>query len=147
MPRRRTRASDEELNVRAEINITSLVDVAFTLLVIFIITAPVLQGGVEVNVPQADVRAITSARNEMIVTVERDGTVNVAETPVPLSEFRESFPQLVRAAEPEMVYIRGDSSALYGNALPVIATIARTAQEEGFSFGLVGEPIPPGPRR
>lgn len=146
MPRRRTRSGDEELNVRAEINITSLVDVAFTLLVIFIITAPVLQGGVEVNVPQADVRAITSAQNEMIVTVERDGTVNVAETPVPLAEFRESFPQLVRAAQPEMVYIRGDSAALYGYALPVIATVAETAGEEGFSFGLVGEPIPPGSR-
>ena len=147
MPRRRTRAGDEELNVRAEINITSLVDVAFTLLVIFIITAPVLQGGVEVNVPQADVRAITSARNEMIVTIQRDGTVNIADTPVPLQDFRESFPQLVRAATPEMVYIRGDSAALYGYALPVIATVAETAQEEGFSFGLVGEPIPPGPRR
>ena len=48
MPRRRNRAG-EELGVQAEINITNLVDVAFTLLVIFIITAPVLQGGVEIG--------------------------------------------------------------------------------------------------
>ena len=145
MPRRRTRQGDEELNVRAEINITSLVDVAFTLLVIFIITAPVLQGGVEVNVPRADVKAITAEDEPFFVTVQADGTVNVGETPVTMEDFRESFPQLVRAAEPEVVYIRGDSAALYGRALSVIATVVQAAREEGFRYALVAEPVP-GPR-
>ena len=49
------RARRQDLPIRAEINVTSLVDVAFTLLVIFIITAPMLQGGVEIQVPEADV--------------------------------------------------------------------------------------------
>ena len=53
---RRTRRQD--LPIKAEINVTSLVDVAFTLLVIFIITAPMLQGGVEIQVPEADVAPI-----------------------------------------------------------------------------------------
>lgn len=145
MPRRRKRHG-EEMGLRAEINITSLVDVAFTLLVIFIITAPVLQGGVEVNVPEADVRAITAQEDPFFVTVGEDGTIHVAETPVTMEEFRESFPQLVRAASPEVVYIRGDSAALYGHALPVIATVVETAREEGFRYALVAEPLPPGRR-
>ncbi len=145
MPRRRKREGDQELGVRAEINITSLVDVAFTLLVIFIITAPVLQGGVEVDVPRADVDAVTSAPDDpFYVTVQADGSVHVGDTPLSMDGFRESFPQLVRTAAPEIVYIRGDSAALYGSALPVIATVVRTAQEEGFRYALVAEPLPDG---
>ena len=56
--RQRGATTGDELSVKAEINVTSLVDVAFTLLVIFIITAPILQGGVEVAVPRADVRRV-----------------------------------------------------------------------------------------
>lgn len=59
MPRRRR---VDHLGVNAEINVTSLVDVAFTLLVIFIITAPIMQGGVEVQVPRAQAESITSRR-------------------------------------------------------------------------------------
>jgi len=147
MPRRRQRDTFDELSVRADINITSLVDVAFTLLVIFIITAPVLQGGVEVNVPRADVEAVTAQREPFFVTVQSDGTVFVAETPVSIEDFRESFPQLVRTAEPEVVYIRGDSAALYGHTLPVIATVVRTAREEGFRYALVARPTPDQGRR
>ena len=57
MPRRRQAG---ELNLSAEINVTSLVDVAFTLLLIFIITAPVMQGGVEVQIPKAQTESISS---------------------------------------------------------------------------------------
>ena len=49
-----------DLPLNAEINVTSLVDVAFTLLIIFIITAPILQGGIDVAVPQADVQPLTA---------------------------------------------------------------------------------------
>ncbi|MGM0670389.1 MAG: ExbD/TolR family protein, partial [Gemmatimonadota bacterium] len=57
---RRGRKRREDHVVKADINITSLVDVAFTLLVIFIIIAPALQGGVEVEVPEAEVRPLTA---------------------------------------------------------------------------------------
>ena len=65
------------LEMRAEINVTSLVDVAFTLLVIFIITAPILQGGVEVAVPRADVQPLTAQDEPFFVSVTPDGRVFV----------------------------------------------------------------------
>jgi biopolymer transport protein ExbD/biopolymer transport protein TolR len=133
----------QDLPVNAEINVTSLVDVAFTLLVIFIITAPILQGGVEVSVPRADVSAINQQDQPFIITVDRSGTVFIGETPMSADDFDSAFPQLARAAAPDIIHIRADSLALYGSALRVIATVANVAREEGFRFALVAEVPPP----
>jgi biopolymer transport protein ExbD len=127
----------EDLPMQAEINVTSLVDVAFTLLVIFIITMPILQGGVEVAVPRADVQAITSDDQPFFVTIDRDGTIYMAETEVSREAFVTSFPQMLRAGDTEIVYVRGDSLAAYADVLTVIATVAQT---EGIRFALVAEP-------
>lgn len=123
--------------MKADINVTSLVDVAFTLLVIFIITMPILQGGVEVALPRADVQAITSADRPFFVTIERDGTIYMAETQVSREDFVSSFSQLLRAGDTEIVYVRGDSLAVYADVLAVIATVAQT---EGVRLGLIAEP-------
>ena len=123
--------------MKADINVTSLVDVAFTLLVIFIITMPILQGGVEVAVPRADVQALTSADRAFFVTIKRDGTIYMAETQVSREDLASSFSQLLRAGGTEIVYIRGDSLAVYADVLAVIATVAQT---EGIRMGLIAEP-------
>ncbi len=127
----------QDLPIKAEINVTSLVDVAFTLLVIFIITAPMLQGGVEVQVPEADVSPLTHQDEPFYVTIDRNGQVFIGETAVTREEFESSFPQLLRASDAEMVYIRGDSTANYGWVLQVIASVA---QVEGIKYGLVADP-------
>jgi biopolymer transport protein ExbD len=131
------RTGRQDLPIKAEINVTSLVDVAFTLLVIFIITAPMLQGGVEVQVPEADVAPLTHQDEPFYVTIDRNGQVFIGETAVSREEFEASFPQLLRAARAEMVYIRGDSLANYGWVLQVIASVA---QVEGIKYGLVADP-------
>ena len=77
------RKSRVDLPLNAEINVTSLVDVAFTLLIIFIITAPILQGGIEVAVPRADVQALSAQEQPIFVTVLRDGSVLLEETEIP----------------------------------------------------------------
>ena len=133
---RRTRRQD--LPIKAEINVTSLVDVAFTLLIIFIITAPMLQGGVEVQVPEAEVSPLTSQDKPFIVTIDREGRVFIAETEVGKEEFRTAFPQMLRAAQADMVYIKGDSAANYGWVFGVIATVANV---EGIKFGLIADPV------
>ena len=133
--RRRRR---QDLPIKAEINVTSLVDVAFTLLVIFIITAPMLQGGVEILVPEADVAPITSQTEPFYVTVKDDGQVFLAETPVPADELASSLPQMLRASGAQTVYIRGDARANYESVLAIIATVSHV---EGITFSLVAEPI------
>ena len=132
------RARRQDLPIKAEINVTSLVDVAFTLLVIFIITAPMLQGGVEILVPEANVAPITSQTEPFIVTVKDDGQVYLAETAVDAEDVVSMLPQMVRASGSETVYIRGDARANYESVLAIIAAVSHV---EGNTFSLVAEPI------
>lgn len=133
---RRRRGQRGDLPVNADINVTSLVDVAFTLLIIFIITAPILQGGIEVSVPRAEVQPLTAQDEPFFVTVTREGRIYVEETPLSPEEFESSFPQLAATGNLERVYIRGDSLADWGPVLKVIATVAQA----GVDFSVVGEP-------
>jgi biopolymer transport protein TolR len=122
--------------MNADINVTSLVDVAFTLLVIFIITAPILQGGIEVAIPRADVPPLTSEDAPFFITVMRDGQVFMEESPVTIAQLEASLPQLLAAGTIERVFIRADSLAPYGPVLRVMAT----AVNSGVSWSVVGEP-------
>jgi biopolymer transport protein TolR len=125
-----------DLPVNAEINVTSLVDVAFTLLVIFIITAPILQGGIEVSIPRADVRPITSQESPFFITVMRDGRIFMEETEVTLEELETTLPQLMEVGEVERIYIRADSLAPYGPVLKAMST----AVNSGVNWSVVAEP-------
>jgi biopolymer transport protein TolR len=135
--RRNGQRGRTDLPINAEINVTSLVDVAFTLLVIFIITAPILQGGIEVAIPRADVQALTAQDAPFYITLMADGRVFMEETEVTLAELAESLPQLLAAGQIERVYIRADSLSNYG---PVLQTMA-VAQAGGVPFSLVAEPF------
>jgi biopolymer transport protein ExbD len=141
-PGRRRSSSGGDLAMNAEINVTSLIDVAFTLLVIFIITAPILQGGLEVRLPRAQVQPVTAQDAPFIVDILDDGTVAIGETPVSVEDFDAMFEQLYRAVQPSIVYVRGDERALYGPVFGVIATIGAVTREDGVPFALVGEPLP-----
>lgn len=133
---RRSGRGRSDLPPSAEINVTSLVDVAFTLLVIFIITAPILQGGIEVAVPRADVRPLTAQESPFFISVLRDGQILMEETPVTLEELERALPQLLDAGSIERVFIRADSLAPYG---PVLRTMATTLNS-GVPWSLVAEP-------
>ena len=136
---RRARRGRGHLSQNVEINVTALVDLAFTLLVIFMITAPMMQGGIEVDIPQADVQALTSADDPLYVTVMRDGTIFLEETAVTLDELVAGLPQLLGTGNVERVYLRADSLAPYGPVLHVMSA----AQNSGVPYALVAEPYRP----
>ncbi len=133
---RRRGAARSDLPINAEINVTSLVDVAFTLLVIFIITAPILQGGIEVSIPRADVQPLTSQETPFFITVMRDGSIFMEETPVSLADLESGLPQLLSVGTVERVFIRADSLAPYG---PILKTMA-IAVNSGVDWSVVAEP-------
>jgi len=130
------RVREQPISVRAEINVTSLVDVAFTLLIIFIITAPILQGGIEVSVPRAEVRPLTAGEDPLYITIAADGTVYLEETAVDLDELGSGLAQIVEVSGVERVYIRGDSLADFGPVVRVMAAVANS----GISWSVVAEP-------
>ena len=134
--RRGGRRSRGDLPLNAEINVTALVDVAFTLLVIFMITAPIMQGGIEVSIPRADVQPLTSEDAPFFITVKRDGQIFMEESPVTIEELEAGLPQLLAAGAIERIFIRADSLAPYG---PVLRTMA-TAVNSGVNWSVVAQP-------
>ncbi len=130
----------QALPTLAEINVTSLVDVAFTLLVIFIITAPILQGGVELQLPRADSAPIASAEG-VIVSVERSGAIHLGEVPVAsLDELEALYPDYVRERGAETVYLRADGGVDYERVARVLGALMRLDVAE---VSLVVEPREP----
>ena len=133
---RRGRGAHADFPLNAEIDVTSLVDVAFILLIIFIITAPIMQGGIEVAIPRADVQPLTSQDSPFFVTIERDGRIFMEETEVTLEALEAGLAQLVAAGSVERVYVRADSLAPWA---PVIRVMA-AAVNSGVGWSAVATP-------
>jgi biopolymer transport protein ExbD/biopolymer transport protein TolR len=108
--------------LNADINVTSLVDVAFVLLIIFMITAPMLQGGVDVELPKAKSVAMSS-RDAVIVTVNRQGRIFIGEIPVTQGEFQATIRRLMDQKNANSVYVRGDRNATYGSVIRVLSAL------------------------
>lgn len=123
-------------DLNAEVNIINLVDVVLVLLLIFMLTAPMLQGGVEVRLPQAAARPL-EAREGLNISITADGRVALDNTLLSFAEFRQSLPAVLRLRNPEGVYIRGDRAAEYGVVLQVMAAVRAAGIT---NVGLVVEP-------
>lgn len=120
----------------ADINVTSLVDVAFVLLIIFMITAPIMQGGVQVQLPRAEARPL-QAKEGMVVSVDRSGRIFVDETGLSYEDFRATFGALVSRRRPRGVYLQADRRVEYGQVVRVLAVMRASGIAD---VGLVAEP-------
>ena len=125
-----------ELPLSADINVTSLVDVAFVLLIIFMITAPIMQGGVDVRLPRAAARPL-EPKSGLVVTVDRDGRIFLDQAALSFQDFEATFPAFVRSKRPTGVYLRADGRAAYATVVRVLAVIRAAGVQD---VGLVAEP-------
>src|SRR5438067_6167333 len=94
MPLRRR----ERTPLNAEINVVSLIDVVMLLLVIFMITAPIMQGGVDVRLPTAEARPL-EPKSGMVVTVNKAGEIYIDETKLSYEDFRRRQPHVHAALQ------------------------------------------------
>ncbi len=125
-----------ELALNAEINVVNLIDVMLLLLVIFMIAAPMMQGGVDVALPKAEAKPL-EPKSGLVVSVDRTGAVYVDETKMTLSEFRSSFRALAGNRAHDGVYLRGDASVPYGVVTQVLAIMRAAGVGD---IGLATEP-------
>jgi biopolymer transport protein ExbD/biopolymer transport protein TolR len=123
------------LPLNADNNVTAMVDVAFVLLIVFMITAPMMQGGVDVQLPRAQARPL-SEKEGMVVTVDREGRIFIDQTPVSYNDFRLTFRSIVTTRNPTGVYLRADSRVPYGEVVRVLAVIRASGISD---VGLVAE--------
>ncbi|MCC6432089.1 MAG: biopolymer transporter ExbD [Gemmatimonadaceae bacterium] len=126
------------MGVNGEINVVSLIDVMMLLMVIFMITAPIMQGGVDVKVPKADVRPL-DAKSGLIVTIDRRGQIYADDVPLTEREFIGSVKTLADKKGGGGVMLRADKDVRYEIVLRVVAAI----RDKGLDIGLVGEPVRP----
>jgi biopolymer transport protein ExbD len=131
------RRSRRRLDANAEINLTNLIDVAFVLLIIFMITAPILQGGVEVQLPKASAAPITSQEG-VIVTVRADKSIFIGDVRVQsLAEFERVFPSYIRQQSKKFAYLKGDAAATHGLVMQIVGIMKKLDVAE---VGFVVEP-------
>jgi biopolymer transport protein ExbD len=113
------------LPVNAEINITNLVDVAFVLLIIFMITAPILQGGIELQLPEANATPLDQT-DALVVSVGREGEIFVGQTRVEsLDEFEQIVPTLMGGDTKRPVSVKGDRGVNYGRVMQVFGVFMK----------------------
>src|SRR5512138_2055217 len=131
------RRRKERTPLNAEINVVSLIDVMMLLMVIFMITAPIMQGGVDVRLPTADAKPLES-KSGMVVTVDRQGKIFVDESQMSFEAFRASFKALAGKRGSQGVYLRADEGVNYGAVVRVLSVMRQAGVGD---IGLVAEPM------
>ena len=118
----------------AEINVTPLVDVVLVLLIIFMVTAPFLQGGFEIDLPKVAARGL-DVREGLIVSVRADQKIAVGNSVVSFDRIEEALARAGAARRP--VFLKADQSVPYGM---IVELISRMRKSGVASLGIVTEP-------
>ncbi|MCI5045851.1 MAG: ExbD/TolR family protein [Aquisalinus sp.] len=107
----------------AEINVTPLVDVMLVLLIIFMVAAPLLTAGVEVDLPDTDAQEISEIVEPLSVSITADGTIFVQETEIAYDNLVPHLQAVADAGYDQRIYIRGDKGATYDDVAKVFGRI------------------------
>jgi biopolymer transport protein TolR len=106
-----------------DINVTPLVDVMLVLLIVFMVTAPLLTVGVQVDLPKVQNEPINTPEEPLVVTIQKDGNIALMQTPIDLEQL---VPRLlaITANKPDtQIYLRGDQAINYGRVMEVMGTL------------------------
>jgi len=122
----------------SQINVTPLVDVMLVLLVIFMITAPILQQGVNVDLPQVAAGPLEGTDEQLVVVITRDGKVQLNDTPLKVDELGQKLTAIVRLQPDRAIYLRADKNVPYGKVVEVMAAVRNAGVRK---LGMVTEPL------
>lgn len=107
----------------SQINVTPLVDVMLVLLIIFMVTAPIIQQGVEVSIPKVKAAALKSNEQEFVVSITRDGETYLNDTKLQPSELTDKLEAISHTRPDLQVFIRADEQVAYGEVVRTMAAI------------------------
>jgi biopolymer transport protein TolR len=127
-----------------EINVTPLVDVMLVLLIIFMVTAPMIQQGVEVNLPEVKAQAVKAEEQKLVLSVKADRTLWLGTDDKParvtLAELEDKLRSNARVVRDRELYLMADRSLPYGYVVEVMATVQRAGVT---NLGMITNPVPP----
>jgi biopolymer transport protein TolR len=129
--------NNDNRGIMAEINVTPLVDVMLVLLVIFMVTAPMMQQGVQVNLPKADTKAMTPLEDTVVVSVDKGGKIFINKDEIPPADLRNRLTSMFASREKKEVFLKADAGVPYGEVVRAMADIKGAGIER---LGMVTEP-------
>ena len=121
----------------SEINVTPFVDVMLVLLIIFMVTAPMMQQGVDVDLPDTTTQPLRMKDEPLILSVKKNGKYFLGRTEIPLADLEAKLEAIFEGRDSKEIFLRADTAAPYGVVVKALAA----AREAGASkLGMVTEP-------
>ena len=122
----------------SDINVTPFVDVMLVLLIIFMVTAPMMMQGVEVNLPQPTTRSIKTQEDPLILTVNKKREIFIEDSRIDLEELETKVKGIFRYRREKEVLLKADREIPYGFVVKIIAGVKRAGIDK---LGVVTEPL------
>lgn len=131
-------SAGNEKKFMSDINVTPLVDVMLVLLIIFMVTAPMMMQGVEVNLPQTTAKSIKTREDPLILTINKKREIFLEDRQIGLNELENKMKSIFKYRRSKELLLRADREVPYGFVIKVIAGVKRAGIDK---LGMVTEPI------
>jgi biopolymer transport protein TolR len=122
--------------IMGEINVTPFVDVMLVLLIIFMVTVPLLEMGIEVDLPEEEGKAVVQER-EFVISIRQNKWIYLNDRRVTLNDLKKQMEEVMTINKNQDVFLRADKAVPYGTVMEVVALAKKVGIER---FGLVTEP-------
>ena len=121
----------------SEINVTPFVDVMLVLLIIFMVTAPMMQQGIDVDLPETTTQNLRIQDEPLVLTVKKGGEYFLGRREIPEAELSDKLEAILRGLDRKEIFLRADKGARYG---AVVKALAAARQAGATKLGMVTEP-------
>jgi len=121
----------------AEINVTPLVDVVLVLLIIFMVTAPMLQMGIDVNLPRVKSKSVDISEEKLVLTINGAKEIFINKTKIPATDLRAKLESIFTTRIDKEIFMRADKNVPYGFVVEVMSEIRKAGVDK---LGMITEP-------
>ena len=131
------RRRNDQNKAMAEINVTPLVDVMLVLLIIFMVTAPMLSMGIDVNLPRVKSKSVDVTEEKLVLTINEAKEIYLNKTKLPLGEINSKLEAIFSNRIDREVFLRADKNVHYGFVVEVMSEIRKAGVDK---LGMITEP-------
>ncbi len=137
MMRHTRRRNADKKRAMADINVTPLVDVMLVLLIIFMVTAPMLSMGIDVNLPRVKSKSIDLAEEKLVLSINENKEIFLNKTRLPLQDLNTKLTAIFAERVEREVFLRADKNVPYGFVVEVMSEIRKAGVDK---LGMITEP-------